>query len=306
MADERHTAKTTYGIAFGSDMGSPAEQWNQSHASFANSDNDRRQHTSGTPTEAINCTPQISNLCATFVKGNAKGKETVKIGCFGFVPYKENRFDLSHESCNPAGSTVITLKQMLSDNHSQSPRLDLSQKIKIAYMLSSNLLPLVTTPWLEKVLNLDQIAFLGVEKGADGVVYQLDRPYLAKNLLASPKTLSLSCGHLSPPLSAKHNPVTILSLACLLVQIILGRSMDEFDTADQSCLDCLMRRRAAASQKVGAVLEKGVNEYADAVKWCLKNFLCVTNLDDGEFTHQYYSNVVAELEKLVSFAEHCS
>jgi hypothetical protein len=351
MAHGRHAAKTTYGIAFGSNRGDLAERWDQFHVSFANDSNGppsvplmpkghfsskgsssirgitstgavpaipnqtltttclefRPSHTSyEAPTGAKDRTSQIRDLCVEFVKGNVKGKETVKVGCFGFVPYKENRFYLFHETCNPAGSTFVTLKEILSGNHSQLPMLDYSQKVKIAYMLSSNLLPIVTTPWLGKALNLDQIAFLSVEEGVEGVVYHLDRPYLAKGLLTSPSTPDLSCGHSSHLPSAKYKPLTILSLACLLVQIILGQSMEEFNIRDRSCLGCLMAQQAAASRKVGAILAKTGDMYADAVNWCLENFLSAINLDDEEFTHRYYSTVVAKLEELADIVEYFS
>lgn len=252
-------------------------------------------HDSGSEAEAHNNISQIEDLCDEF----AKEKKISKERCFGFITYQKNQFYLSHQSGNPTGYTLITLKEILSGNNSQLPRLDYSQKAKIAHTLSSNLLSLVTTSWLEKVLHLNGIAFFRFDDGPNGWVYLLDRVYLPKSLATSPSTAKLSCGHSTYLPATKYKPLTILSLACLLVQVILGHSMDDFDIAERSCLKCLMTQQAAASRKLGAVLAKGGDMYADAVSWCLENYLSAVNLDDGEFNHRYHSTVVAKLEALV-------
>lgn len=249
---------------------------------------------SGSEAEAHHNTSQIEDLCGEF----AKEKKILKERCFGFITDQKNQFYLSHQSGNLTGYTLITLREILSENNSQLPRLDYSQKAKIAHTLSSNLLSLVTTSWLEKVLNLNGVAFFRVH-GPNGWVYHLDRVYLPKDLASSPSTAKLSCGHPTYLPATKYKPLTILSLACLLVQIILGHSIDEFDIAPRSCLECLMTQQAAASRNLGTVLAKGGDMYADAVNWCLKNYLSAVNLDDGEFNHRYHSTVVAKLEALV-------
>lgn len=252
-------------------------------------------HDSGSQAGSSSNIPRIEDLCGEFVE-EKKGSNEKR---FGFVTDNKTYFHLSHKSCNLTGLTFITLREILSRNHPQLPRLDYSQKARIAYTLSVNLLSLVTTPWLDKALNLDQIAFFRAADGLNGWVYHLDQLYLPKDLATPTSAAGLSCGHSTHLPSDKYKPLTILSLACLLVQIMLGHSMEDFHIAERSCLGCLMTQQAAASRKLGAVLAKGGDMYADAVNWCLQNYLSAVNMDDGEFDHRYYSKVVLNLEALV-------
>lgn len=256
-------------------------------------------HHPGSQAGALKNPLPIDDLCRECVEE----KKSLKGECFGFVTDKTNEFYLSHGDRDSTCFSLVTLREMLSGNHPQLPQLDYSQKVRIAHTLSSNVLPLVTTPWLEKMLTLDEIAIFRAENSPNGWVYHLDQVYLAKSLKTAPTTPNSSCGHPTHLPSDKYKPLTILSLACLLVQILLGHSMKDFDIAERSCLGCLMTQQAAASRKLGAVLAKGGNMYADAVSWCLENYLSAVNLDDGEFNHRYYSTVVAKLEALVDIVE---
>jgi hypothetical protein len=206
---------------------------------------------------------------------------------------------LFHETFNSAESTMTSLNDFLSMDNSKLPRLNYSQKVKIAYTLSSNLLPLLSTPWLENVLKLRQIGFFGTKASSEEWIYHLDCPYLAKGLPKSPDTTRLTCGHGHLLPSSKYKPLTILSLACLLIQINLCHSIEGFDVAERSCVEYLMTQQAAASRKVGTVLAKSGEIYLDAVEWCLKNYLSAVSLDAGEFSQEYYFAVVAKLEMLM-------
>lgn len=239
--------------------------------------------------------PRIEDLCGVF----AGKKKTLGGDCFGFVTDNTSKFFLSHKGRNSTVSSVVTLREILSSDNSQSPKLTYNQKVRIAHALSSNLLPLVTTPWLEKALNIDDIAFLGEEKDFGAYVYHLDRPCLARDLAIASGTPGASCGHQPSLCSAKPRISTILSLGLVLVQTMLGHDMEELRVAEQSCMSCLLDQRAAASQSAGAVLAKGGDMYADAVNWCLENFLSRAHQDDETFSQQYYDTVVAKLERIV-------
>lgn len=238
--------------------------------------------------------PRIEELCGVFAGKN----KTLRKGCFGFVTDNSREFFLSHHTSDSSASVVITLKDILSAGDPRFPELDYTQKVKIAYALSSNILPLITTPWLEKVLNIEDIAFLG-DEDPGACVYHLDRPFLAKDLAGSSNTSGASCGHQPSLHSAKPRIFTVLSLGLVLVQTMLGRGMEELRVAEQSCMSCLLDQRAAASQRAGAVLAKGGDMYADAVNWCLDNFLSRAHQDDEIFSQQYYDTVVAKLESIM-------
>lgn len=248
--------------------------------------------------------PQIKDLCREFV-GKEKG---VGPGCFGFVTDNTSEFYLSRnlKSCSSRGSTVDTLKEILAVDDPRFTELGYTQKANIAYTLSANLLPLITTPWLERVLNLDNVAFFGEDGDLGGCVYHLDRLFLANDLVVPPRTLGPSCGHQPLPSSAGTRVSMILSLALVLVQVILGRSVKELRVMEQSCMSCLLEQRAAACRKAGTVLSKGGDIYADAVNRCLGNFLSTAHLDDETFSQQYYGTVVAKLEAVVDIVGSCS
>lgn len=236
---------------------------------------------------------RIEDLCSVFAGKN----KTFAGGCFGFVTDDTSHFLLFHRNINSSACTAITLREILSENNPRFPRLDYTQKVRIAYSLSSSLLPLVTTPWLEKVLDIDDIAFLG-EEDLGAYIYHLDRPFLAKGLAMPASTPGVSCGH-QPSGSVPPRTFTILSLALILVQIMLGRGMEEHKIAERSCIGCLLHQRAVMSQKAGTVLARGGDMYADAVNWCLGSFMSKARQDDETFSQQYYDTVVAKLEGMV-------
>lgn len=238
--------------------------------------------------------PQIEDLCGAL----ASRERTVAGGCFGFITGDTSELFLSHKSCGPSSSTVITLRDILAGDDSRFPEFDYVHKVRIAYALSSSLLPLSTTPWLQKVLNIDNIAFMG-EKGLGAYVYYLDRPFLTKELAIYPSTAGANCGHQPSQWLVKPRIFTILSLVLVLVQTMLGRGMEELEVAEQSCMSCLLDQQAVATQKAGTVLAKGGDMYADAVNWCLKNFLSRATEDEEAFSQQYYDTVVAKLEGII-------
>lgn len=237
---------------------------------------------------------RIEDLCSVFSGKN----KMLAGGCFGFITDKTSQFFLSHKNINSSACTAVTLREMISGVNPLL-RLDYTQKVRIAYILSSSLLPLVTTPWLEKVLDIDDIAFLG-EEDRGAYVYHLDRPFLAKGLAISSSAHELRCEH-QPAGSVRLPPrsFTILSLALILVQIMLGRGMEEPKRAERSCVDCLLEQSALMSKRAGTVLAKGGDMYADAVNWCLQNFIWTASQDDETFSQQYHDTVVAKLEGIL-------
>lgn len=236
---------------------------------------------------------RIEDLCSVFAGKN----KTLAGGCFGFITDNTSQFFLSHKNVNSSACSAVSLRQIISGNHPRFPRLDYTQKVRIAYTLSLSLLPLVTTPWLEKVLSIDDITFLG-EEDLGAYAYHLDRPFLARGLAISPRTLGVSCGHQSSG-SIPPRAFTILSLALVLVQIMLGSGMEEHKVAEKSCIGCLLHQQAVMSQRAGTVLVKGGDMYADAVNWCLGSFMSKARQDDETFSQQYYDTVVAKLEGIV-------
>lgn len=227
---EHHVTKPGFGIAFGTNRKEPTEHWGQFDVSLSenamvsmsaplmpqNTSYTVPRNTvrpvsakgaisavstmtypaSTTQTRGNHLEPQdkisrIGDLCGEFVKETKRMDE----GCFGFIADKTTRFYLSYESSNITGSTLITLRDVLCGRHSLSPRLDYIQQVRIAFTLSSNLLPLVTTPWLEKVLNPDEIIFFRVKDGENDWVYHPDRVYLAKDFGNFPAMPGLNCGH---------------------------------------------------------------------------------------------------------------
>ncbi|KAH8743748.1 hypothetical protein F5883DRAFT_592076 [Diaporthe sp. PMI_573] len=121
----------------------------------------------------------------------------------------------------------------------------------------------------------------------------LGRPFLAKVLPKPPASA------FNPPEQVTFRPMdlTILSLGLVLVQIIIGRHVEDLAIEpDNKGMDSIISKQEAASQMTGSVLENGGMNYANAVQWCLSSVLCGACLDDENIGQEFHEAVIARLE----------
>lgn len=251
-----------------------------------------------TPTQStshLSASMQITNLCGTLHKG--KGKATVQ-DSYGYIFNKASKFNLFHQDsqgCDPENLSAITLRTILDDHSSGRSQFTYGERLRVALALSYSVLHLYSTPWLAKVVTPDDIIFLREQQAPDTYIYHLDRPFLVKTPPKSSASASLS----QPPQAMLGRPMDpiILSLGLLLIQVIVGRHIDNLDLdPDVRGIGSILDKQSAASQMTLSVLENGGMNYAGAVQWCLDSVLCGAGLDDEKVGQDFHKLVIAKLE----------
>lgn len=232
----------------------------------------------------------ITNLCHMLRKG--KGTTTVP-HCCGYISNTASKFNLYHQHCQPGNLSAITLRTILDNQAAGITQFKYAQRLEIAICLSYSVLHLYNTPWLARIFTTDDIVFIMEQQATNPHTDCLGRPFLAKVL---PKPSESAC---NPPEQATFRPMdlTILSLGLVLVQIIIGRHVQDLAIdPDYKGMDSIISKQEAASQMTGLILENGGMNYANAVQWCLSSVLCGACLDDENVGQEFHEAVIAKLE----------
>lgn len=232
----------------------------------------------------------ITNLCHMLRKG--KGITTVPDYC-GYISNTTSKFNLYHQHCQPGGLSAVTLRTILDDHGAGIKHFKYAQRLEIAICLSYSVLHLYNTPWLARTFTTDDIVFIMEQQAANSHTNCLGRPFLASLL---PKPSASAC---KPPEQVAFRPMdlTILSLGLLLVQIIIGRHVQDLSIEpDNKAMDAIISKQEAASQMTGSILENGGMNYANAVQWCLSSVLCGACLDDENVGQEFHEAVISRLE----------
>lgn len=91
---------------------------------------------------------------------------------------------------------------------------------------------------------------------------------------------------------------TVLSLAALLIQLIIGKVVDSLDMkGDMDSMESILSKYDVGSRLNGEVMTSGGMNYASAVQWCLGTVLEVAGLEDDGFCQKFYGAVVTKLEE---------
>lgn len=249
--------------------------------------------------------PPITNLCQSLQKGKGLSSD-----CYGFICGRSREFGIYHQDCPSDSHDALTLRDMLKSRTESIANFGYPERLRLALTLSFGVLHLYSTPWLSKVVTLDDIVFL--HGGSTDTSY-LDRPFLAKQVPeASRQTqdaapLSTSSSHeVSQQRKVPnntHRPIdsTLLAFGLLLIQIIVGDYSEQLRVEDGMTMDRMLEKQTIAFAMAGVVLEKGGMNYASAVQWCLENFLSVANLENEELAGQFYDRVIFKLETDMKF-----
>lgn len=93
----------------------------------------------------------------------------------------------------------------------------------------------------------------------------------------------------------------ILSLGLLLIQVIVGRVLEQLHIEDVMSMNCMFEKQSLASEMVDMVIQNGGENYKGAVQWCLSNLSSVRNLGDQELAGQFHDAVISKLETDMKF-----
>ncbi|KAK3293058.1 uncharacterized protein B0H64DRAFT_465004 [Chaetomium fimeti] len=204
--------------------------------------------------------------------------------------------------------SLVSLSDILA--HNRFPVIPLTGRLQLALTISCSILQLHDTPWFPTILTSSHIFFLQEHNGPDPAA-MYSRPLLLQHLAnsAAPPTVHVQYPpeeeeqvvKLEGGLIANRNP-TLLSLACLLIEVLLWQPLDSRCTTAGSpaggAVD-LMADFVAAQALMPNVKLMG-EECEEAVECCLyegRGSQRGRGLEDGELYEKVYRGVVPLLEK---------
>lgn len=229
---------------------------------------------------------KISELCQVIVRN----PKLPVVDRYGVITDTERNFELRPpENTSSETHGAITLREVLSAGKDTSlPPFAYPDKLRVALALVVSILHLYKTPWLPKIVTLDDVLFLR-DANAPPVSCIGYRPFVARNLKEHPE---------APQAPSGPRPVniTVLSLGALLIQLIIGKVDDSLDMKGNMDMESILSKYEAASRLNSEVMTSGGMNYASAVKWCLGTVLEVAGLEDDTFCQKFYGAVVAKLE----------
>lgn len=228
----------------------------------------------------------ITDLCADIQRGEVIAKQPV-----GFIPCDEKPkgFDLYFHDGMPSSSNSasLTLREALSGKDGLT-ELELRERLNIALTLSFGILQLCNTPWLGKIITLDDIVFLRAADAPRCYTQKLDFP--APFLVRQSPTVR----HMQKPLRPVN--FALLSLGVLLTHIIMGRPVEAIDLNEDMPKELLVSRRQLADDKV-ATCDDASDNYVGAVQWCFNHCFTFATLEDQELSRNFHDAVIARLER---------
>lgn len=254
--------------------------------------------TTGPQTSTSVASTQTSKSMPNLCKFVFTGGKTVAVDRYGFIADEDRKFELrlppSH--AQPDSRNTTTLRALLSERDTALPPFDYPQKLKVAVALSVSILHLFDTPWLSRVVTLDDVLFFheGNAQPLSSATQSVYQPFVMRTL--DGKATTLRQGSTIHDMPRPVN-LAVLSLGAILIQVIIGRVVDALDMT--GCMDI---KAIYSKQEFGAllsseVLENGGMNYDTVVKWCLESGLGVAQLKDETFCHRFYDAVVAKLKE---------
>ncbi|KAK5662143.1 hypothetical protein OQA88_8048 [Cercophora sp. LCS_1] len=211
------------------------------------------------------------------------------------VPQARRKYSI-HPTPEPSGAwRVVSLRQIL-DHKDQFPPLSYRDRLRLAVTISSSVLQLYSTPWLPPILTSQDIFF--IQKAPEQQSY-----FPNPAMYWHPVVLKqLPDKEVKPPVDksagiTERNP-SLLSLGCVLIEVILGKTLDSKRSTPPSAGTNLLSDYVTAQSLMDEVRMKSSN-YETAVARCFDGKLhrqkC--GLEDGDLCQEVYSGVVALLEK---------
>lgn len=231
--------------------------------------------------------PPILNLCSAFK--DCKGNERY----LGFIVDGKHMHHQIYPVLQPthkeANKTISLYKRLTSDIAKPRAKLTRKERLQLALTLSSSVLQLHKTPWLNERWGKNDILFL---EGSNG-------PYVSRSFL--------------PPGSPPQNPTapiqslpivrneTIFALGVILIELCLGSGLESLRSAEDLCNDGTANSLTdylTARRLVNEVYDEGGGRYGDAVRRCIH---CEfdqrkVSLDVEAFRQSFYQGVVQPLE----------
>ncbi|KAM0414545.1 hypothetical protein ACHAPT_013613 [Fusarium lateritium] len=253
-----------------------------------------------TPEES-NSAPVISplNLCLTLKKAHQE-----RPACYGHLVDKE--YSRRHFQVYPLGTainsddwSIVTLDQVLEGEKGLRPLMSLAEKVRLALNIASSVLQLSKTPWLPEALTRKNVHFF---RRGDALSYE--HPFIQKRLPEC-STEHLSGATHSRSCSFSSNP-TLFALGMLLLEIILGSSLDQLQQPEETSPTDDDERLIRDLTIANRMLEQRVALINPAYKAVVERCIGCTDskgLDEEDFRQTVYNGVVMELEAIWEYTK---
>ncbi|CAG7561089.1 unnamed protein product [Fusarium equiseti] len=301
-SSERRSASPRPRVRFGGIFGSSSKLESTSPKE-APAMGSRKNTNAGTPLLTPTTAPPVvsADLCQAVIAWE-KEQKNPEAPCCGYIADPHRTFGLYPEGHCPAPSPIVTLRHLLMA-YNESRQYDLLEKLRVALAISMNILYLYKTPWLARILSLDDIVFFqesektsvpSARSASTGTFVKVRVETIPSETLPFTK----------PPRAS--NPI-LLSLGAMLIQVITGRPEPTLDMTTESNTDLafIMEKRKAGLQLRDKVLEEVGENYLLAVEWCLNNVLGIMGFEDEDFCQCFYEGVVSRLENDIQQLSKC-
>ncbi|KAI1477389.1 hypothetical protein F4774DRAFT_195087 [Daldinia eschscholtzii] len=213
----------------------------------------------------------------------------------GFIQHGGNKFGL-HHSLKPLNvQTKVTLRQAIDGGQTNLPPFHYPEKVRIALALSISFLHLYDTPWLAKVVELDDIVFFQTNGSLLPRGYSPYRPFIIKRHTLGDSPRITQKGESSKAQNMVN--YNMLSLGGLLTQLIIGKVVDELAITENMDMSLVISKREMLSKLADSILEKGGMNYLAVVKWCLDNVHNAANMQNDSFCQDFFEAVVVRLQE---------
>ncbi|KAH6625409.1 hypothetical protein C7974DRAFT_200955 [Boeremia exigua] len=238
----------------------------------------------------------IQNLCVAFRKLQQPQKDI----CMGYMldtmQRKHGIYPLSGlYNCGQQQWVAFSLHQILTDQANTHKRLTQHDKLRIALDLSSSILQLYKTPWLDEHWGDNDVYFLQKPGAKPLAIYE--HPYVYRQLAPTLSNTNTQAAQTKYRIVRNQ---TLYSLGILLIELWYGKAIEQLQTpADLVCDGTPGVSWCTAERLVDNELEfEAGKRYADAVRRCIRCDFDRSDmsLDSESFQQAVFEGVVVPLE----------
>ncbi|KAF4307809.1 hypothetical protein GTA08_BOTSDO03899 [Botryosphaeria dothidea] len=256
----------------------------------------------------------ITDLCENICENTCQNNPVRIDRCMGFFEdncnqrklglYRPESLAFLSEAKKP---TLLSLRSILISGTIGNRRFSRLHRLRLAVLLSSGILQLHHTPWLEEAWNNEDISFLKVES-ADHEV--LKEPFVTRQSIREATTAAAGSNGNASQWQGILNR-SVFALGILLLELSLGKPFAELrkrlatqsasssDAPNDSSDPTEPSDFTIAGQLLDEVRDESGPGYSDAVRRCVRCTFDTLRVDprDALFRQAVYDGVVAPLEK---------
>ncbi|MCJ1392198.1 hypothetical protein MMC18_005065 [Xylographa bjoerkii] len=251
-------------------------------------------------------TTEIRNFCSMFANGRSVTSSEKE--CLGYLPFDETRILAVYPAVNQPSLTLSKsafLTQLLSkgqgpaatSDNNTTMFLSRGDRFLLALILSSSVLQLCQTPWLQDNWNRDDII---IDASSTSTLDLRQRVFVSK---CFPEEAASSLATRRAQFFGLRNQ-TLFTLGLVLIELCLGQTLDSLrepqDPLGQDGMANVLTDWSTATRLMLKVAQEAGNRYSDAVRRCI---YCdfdqrSSNLENDAFRQAVYEGVVLPLEEI--------